>query len=78
MIDQLSKSLYSVRPTASGKPFNTAFLDGVWLLLAAWFLYLWRLGMVPLRDWDEGTVASVARAMVASGDWIYPILYGGP
>ncbi|NEQ50662.1 MAG: glycosyltransferase family 39 protein [Leptolyngbya sp. SIO3F4] len=34
--------------------------------------------MLPLRDWDEGTIASVARGMVTSGDWIYPILYGGP
>ena len=34
--------------------------------------------MLPLRDWDEGTIASVAKGMVASGDWIYPTLYGGP
>ncbi|NEP61963.1 MAG: glycosyltransferase family 39 protein [Symploca sp. SIO2G7] len=34
--------------------------------------------MLPLRDWDEGTIASVARGMVTSGDWVYPTLYGGP
>lgn len=34
--------------------------------------------MIPLRDWDEGTIASVARGMATSGDWIYPTLYGGP
>lgn len=47
-------------------------------MLAAGLLYLWRLGMLPLRDWDEGTIASVARAMANSGDWIYPTIYGGP
>ncbi|MBT9315262.1 glycosyltransferase family 39 protein [Leptothoe spongobia TAU-MAC 1115] len=47
-------------------------------MLAAWCLYLWRLGMVPLRDWDEGTIASVARGMATSGDWLYPTLYDGP
>ncbi|MGD1853092.1 MAG: ArnT family glycosyltransferase [Leptolyngbyaceae cyanobacterium] len=53
-------------------------VDGLWLMLAAVCLYLWRLGMLPLRDWDEGTIASVAKGMSTSGDWIYPTLYGGP
>ncbi|MEO0867867.1 MAG: glycosyltransferase family 39 protein [Cyanobacteria bacterium J06642_11] len=47
-------------------------------MLVACGLYLWRLGMVPLRDWDEGTIAAVARAMVTNGDWLYPTLHGAP
>ncbi len=77
MFDRL-KSLQTVPGNSSSKTISTAFLDGLGLLLAAGVLYLWRLGMVPLRDWDEGTIASVARAMVTSGDWMYPTLYGQP
>lgn len=62
----------------SEKVSEPNMLDTLGLALAAGILYLWRLGMVPLRDWDEGTIASVARGMVTSGDWIYPTLYGGP
>jgi 4-amino-4-deoxy-L-arabinose transferase-like glycosyltransferase len=36
------------------------------------------LGQVPLRDWDEGTIATVAKEMVGSGNWLYPTLYGAP
>lgn len=67
-----------LREPVKGQLNTATALDGLWLSLAAGVLYLWRLGMVPLRDWDEGTVAFVARAMVKSGDWIYPTLYGGP
>ncbi|MEM1240202.1 MAG: glycosyltransferase family 39 protein [Cyanobacteria bacterium P01_H01_bin.26] len=74
VVNQVNKSLLSNRPRVA----QTDALDGLWLMLAAWFLYLWRLGMVPLRDWDEGTIASVAREMATSGDWIYPTLYGAP
>lgn len=73
MVNRVNKSLPSGRSA-----INAATLDGVLLLLAAWGLYLWRLGTVPLRDWDEGTIAAVARGMVTSGDWIYPTIYGGP
>ena len=74
MIKQVSKQVS--KPLQSNLSIKTA--DGLGLLLASGLLYLWRLGMVPLRDWDEGTIASVARAMVQSGDWIYPTLYGAP
>ncbi|MEM6254335.1 MAG: glycosyltransferase family 39 protein [Cyanobacteria bacterium P01_D01_bin.156] len=57
---------------------KTRVCDGWWLSLAAAVLYLWRIGLVPLRDWDEGTIASVARAMFTSGDWLYPTLYSEP
>ena len=51
----------------------------MWLwgfFLAAIFLYTYNLGEVPLRDWDEGIVATVAReiwrANPDSYTWLYP------
>ena len=49
----------------------------LWILfLAAIFLYTFNLGELPLRDWDEGIVATVAREILKaeSGDytWLYP------
>ena len=55
-----------------------------WLLLlwaAALLLYLIDLGGVPLRDWDEGTVAQVARQISLSTDWsgwLYPQIWDEP
>ena len=52
------------------------------LLGAALVLLLTGLGGVPLRDWDEGTVAQVAReiAQAPSGSqrWLFPTLWGEP
>lgn len=52
------------------------------LLGAALALFLWNLGALPLRDWDEGTVAQVAREIqLASPDsqrWLFPTLWGEP
>ncbi|MBD2104523.1 glycosyltransferase family 39 protein [Leptolyngbya sp. FACHB-261] len=52
------------------------------LLLAALLLYTLVLGEVPLRDWDEGTHAQVAReiwqAPPHSLTWLYPTLSGEP
>ncbi|EKV03414.1 PMT family glycosyltransferase, 4-amino-4-deoxy-L-arabinose transferase [Leptolyngbya sp. PCC 7375] len=76
MIDQVNESRQLNRSTAVGALSRIVSLDGVWLTLAAVLLYWWRLGMLPLRDWDEGTIAAVARGMAVSGDWIYPTLYG--
>lgn len=57
-------------------------IDGLWLLilsLAALFLFTIDLGALPLRDWDEGIVAQVAREMGRGEDhWLYPVLGGGP
>ncbi|MBR8839035.1 MAG: glycosyltransferase family 39 protein [Stigonema ocellatum SAG 48.90 = DSM 106950] len=60
-------------------------IDWVWvvvLLLAAVLLFTINLGGLPLRDWDEGTVAQVAReiwrAKAGSMRWLYPILEGEP
>jgi 4-amino-4-deoxy-L-arabinose transferase-like glycosyltransferase len=60
--------------------------DGLWvigLLLAAVILYTSGIGDLPLRDWDEGIVAEVARniwrAEPGSNTWLYPTInYGEP
>jgi 4-amino-4-deoxy-L-arabinose transferase-like glycosyltransferase len=55
---------------------------GLGLLFAAIVLYTTNLGTLPLRDWDEGTVAGVAReiwrAAPNSSTWLYPTLDGTP
>ncbi|MBE9051104.1 glycosyltransferase family 39 protein [Nostocales cyanobacterium LEGE 11386] len=52
------------------------------LLVGSLILWLIFLGNSPLRDWDEGTVAQVAReiwrAPVGSMRWLYPTLAGEP
>lgn len=49
------------------------------LCLLLWLIFL---GNSPLRDWDEGTVAQVAREIwrspVGSMNWLYPTLGGEP
>ena len=61
------------------------WIDWAWLivlLLAAVLLFSVNLGSSPLRDWDEGTVAQVAReiwrAPVDSMHWLYPTLGDKP
>ena len=58
-------------------------LDWIWvivLLAAAVVIFTINLGELPLRDWDEGTVAQVAReisrAPGGSLRWLYPTLGG--
>ncbi|MBE9124977.1 MULTISPECIES: ArnT family glycosyltransferase [unclassified Coleofasciculus] len=46
--------------------------------LAALFLWGISLGNVPLRDWDEGTRALIAREIYRTGNWLYPTLQGEP
>ncbi|MBW4560266.1 MAG: glycosyltransferase family 39 protein [Mojavia pulchra JT2-VF2] len=48
------------------------------LLLASLVLLLIFLGNLPLRDWDEGTYAIVAREIYRTGNWLYPTLQGEP
>ena len=51
------------------------------LLLAALLLFTINLGDLPLRDWDEGIVAQVAREIWRLSDswrWLYPTLDGEP
>ncbi len=60
-------------------------IDWLWffgLLVAAVILFTINLGGLPLRDWDEGTVAQVAREIsrhpIGSPAWLYPTLAGEP
>lgn len=60
-------------------------IDWIWaiaLLIGALLLFGINLGDLPLRDWDEGTVAQVARNIWRSPDgsqtWLYPTLGGEP
>ncbi len=61
------------------------WVDGLWiigLLLAAVIIFSLNLGGLPLRDWDEGTVAQVAReiwrAPADSWRWLYPTIGDEP
>ena len=53
----------------------------VGLLVAAIVLYTFNLGELPLRDWDEGIVAGVARNIWLgwpdSNTWLYPTINNG-
>ena len=60
-------------------------IDRIWiviLLLAAVLLFTVNLGVLPLRDWDEGTIAGVARELGrgSAGEmrWLFPTLGGEP
>lgn len=52
------------------------------LLLAALVLFCHNLGSLPLRDWDEGTFAQVAREIYESSfshwQWLFPTLWQQP
>ncbi|ACB00522.1 MULTISPECIES: glycosyltransferase family 39 protein [Cyanophyceae] len=48
------------------------------LSLAALFLFCLNLGNMPLRDWDEGTRALVAREIFRTGNWLHPTQFGDP
>ncbi|MGB2926127.1 MAG: glycosyltransferase family 39 protein [Limnothrix sp.] len=50
----------------------------LFLTVAALFLFCLNLGNVPLRDWDEGTRALVAREIYRTGNWLYPTQFGQP
>lgn len=73
---------------AAGAKWLTRFLnraDLLWaggLLAAAILLFSLNLGGVPLRDWDEGLVAQVAKeiwqAEPGSLRWLHPTLWGQP
>lgn len=52
--------------------------DVLWLLAASLILWLLFLGNSPLRDWDEGTYALVAREIYRTGNWLYPTIQGEP
>jgi 4-amino-4-deoxy-L-arabinose transferase-like glycosyltransferase len=58
------------------------WLFGLGLGAAAFILFTIHLGELPLRDWDEGLVAQVAReiwqAPFSSLTWLYPTQWGEP
>lgn len=53
---------------------------GLWL--AALLMFCANLNQLPLRDWDEGIVAQVARDIYRAADgvcsWLYPTIAGQP
>lgn len=57
-------------------------LIGLSFLIAAILLCTLDLGGVPLRDWDEGIVAQVAKEIATSpmqeNTWLHPTLHGAP
>lgn len=62
-----------------GKWIDVFWIAG--LLLAAMLLFTINLGTLPLRDWDEGIVAQVAREIWRASpawSWLYPTLGGEP
>jgi 4-amino-4-deoxy-L-arabinose transferase-like glycosyltransferase len=72
------------QPTSSWRRHH-ATVDRLWVIgltLAATILLTLNLGSVPLKDWDEGLVAQVAReiwqAPAGSLTWLHPTLWGEP
>lgn len=62
-----------------GTPHPEAWIDPAWtigLWVAALFLFTINLGTLPLRDWDEGIVAQIAREMAEAPldffAWLHP------
>lgn len=55
---------------------------GIGLLIASLLLFTINLGSLPLRDWDEGLVAQVAKeiwqAPAHTLTWLHPTLWGQP
>ncbi|MFM8310204.1 MAG: ArnT family glycosyltransferase, partial [Microcystis aeruginosa] len=58
------------------------FLCLLALLTAALTIYLVGLGNLPLRDWDEATIAQVAKEIsqppLEQLRWLFPSLWGDP
>lgn len=74
------------KPDASGNWYRGILNQtDTWIttlfLIAALALFCLNLGELPLRDWDEGIVAQVARNIGRSpdlGGWLYPTLANQP
>lgn len=57
------------------------FTDKQWIFgffIAAILLWSMALGNLPLRDWDEGIRALVAREIYRTDNWLYPTFQGEP
>jgi 4-amino-4-deoxy-L-arabinose transferase-like glycosyltransferase len=78
MTDRTLNSSKSLRWLAG----QTDWLWSLGLLVAAIVLFTFNLGELPLKDWDEGLVAQVAReiwqAPFGSLTWLHPTLWGEP
>lgn len=65
-------------PSASPGSTNDSTPKRAWaeigLAALCLFLFFWRLGSIPLIDYDEALYVTCARQMVVSGDWITPRL----
>lgn len=58
---------------------NLEWFCALTLLISALTLFLTNLGLVALRDWDEGIVAQVAREIWENPQsWLHPTLHGQP
>ena len=72
------RSHYKLRQTEDWLEFLS--LLGLWI--AALVLFTVNLGNLPLRDWDEGTVAQVAKEISLAGffdwQWLFPKIWGSP
>ncbi len=76
------RKIFDSGTSSDRDPRSDFAIEQLWvfgLLLAAVFLYGTDLDTLPLRDWDEGIVAAVARD-IWRGDlnWLYPTLAGQP
>lgn len=66
-------------PISTSVPVLTARLAWILLILATLYLcYFRNLGAIGLVGPDEPRYAWIARAMVETGDWVTPRLYGQP
>ncbi|HIK26672.1 MAG: glycosyltransferase family 39 protein [Oscillatoriaceae bacterium SKW80] len=76
------KKTFNLERTNERDPRFDFAIEQIWvlgLLLAAIFLYGTNLDTLPLRDWDEGIVASVAREIWRKDlNWFYPTLANQP
>ncbi|MGB7441375.1 MAG: glycosyltransferase family 39 protein [Coleofasciculaceae cyanobacterium] len=69
-----NQNAFAFQPRGWGK--GRFWLFG--FLLAAIILWSIGLGDVPLRDWDEGIRALIAREIYRSGNWLHPTMQGEP
>lgn len=81
----MDDSRFNQSPWMTPRSLDSATIDRYWsygLLVVALLLLLVNLGGLPLRDWDEGTVAQVAKeiaqAPAGSLRWAFPTLIGEP
>jgi 4-amino-4-deoxy-L-arabinose transferase-like glycosyltransferase len=76
------REIFTSYEPSGGSHRTKGWIEQLWvlgLLLAAIVLYQMNLGELPLRDWDEGIVAQVARD-IWRGDlnWLHPTIAGEP